>query len=114
MWKLRYWIVLALGSIVAAPGHGKARIILAVVIFTVAVGFFCSVSLTRHPRVVCRACGGTGRHQGAMFFWADRACTTCAGSPRHRRRGVQVFFPDRRTWAERRAQQARRRPNAPR
>lgn len=75
------------------------------------------VSIHRHPFRTCRACGGTGRHRGAMFPWSFRACTVCGGQSRHRRWGVQLFHSSpatKQTWAERRAKEAGDRRGAPR
>src|SRR5260370_39574872 len=44
----------------------------------------------------------------------DRLCTTCGGQSRHRRWGVQLLYPQNRTWAERTAVEARKRRGAPR
>jgi len=106
------WIALTLGSALL----GRGNLLLSALIFAVGAVACYVVSLQLHPRRVCRACGGTGRHQGAMFWWGDRACTRCGGSPRHRRLGVQVLHGDsgRRTWAERAAKDAGRRRGAPR
>jgi hypothetical protein len=104
------WIVLALTS--ALLGGGS--LLLSALIFGGGAVVFYVVSLQLHPRRVCRACGGTGRHQGAMFWWGDRACTRCGGGPRHRRWGVQTLYgaSGTRTWAERAAKEAGRRRGA--
>jgi hypothetical protein len=51
-----------------------------------------------------------------MFWWADRACTRCAGTPRHRRLGVQILHggPGQRAWAERKRLAASERKDAQR
>jgi hypothetical protein len=109
---MKWWVLLAIGALVLARGAWM----LAAVYFVPALGVCYLMSLHRHPRRVCRACGGTGRHRAAMFWWGDRACTKCAGSPRHRRWGVQLFHgaQGKQTWAEKAASQARQRPGAPR
>jgi hypothetical protein len=101
------WVALTLGSALL----GRGDLLLSVLIFAAGAVIFYVVSLQLHPRRVCRACGGTGRHQGAMFWWGDRACTKCGGPPRHRRWGVQTLYgaPGKRTWAERAAKDAGRR-----
>src|SRR5579864_6006593 len=107
-----WWALLAVGALVLAGGSW----LLAALYFAVGLAVFYLISLHRHPRRVCRACGGTGRHKAAMFWWADRACTKCGGSPRHRRWGVQVIHgaPGKQTWAERMAKEAAKRRAAPR
>jgi DnaJ-class molecular chaperone len=88
--------------------------LLSVLFFAGGAVVFYVVSLQLHPRRVCRGCGGTGRHRGAMFWWGDRACTKCGGAPRHRRWGVQMLYgaPGRRTRAEQAAKDAGRRRGA--
>jgi hypothetical protein len=44
-----------------------------------------------------------------MFTWGDRLCTTCGGQSRHRRWGVQAFYPQSKTYAERVTAEARKR-----
>lgn len=112
MQKWGLWILLAIGAVVLARG----RLALACLIFVVAVLVFYLISLQLHPRRVCRRCNGTGRHWGAMFWWADRACTRCGGPPRHRRLGVQVLHgaAGKQTWAERKAKEAAKRRAATR
>jgi len=104
------WIVLALGAALL----GRGDLLLSGLIFAAGAAVSYVVSLRLHPRRVCRSCGGTGRHQGAMFWWGDRACTRCGGSPRHRRWGVQALYgaPGRRTRAEQAAKDAGRRRGA--
>ncbi len=106
------WVALALGSALL----GRGDLLLSAVIFAAGTVVFYIVSLQLHPRRVCRGCGGTGRHQGAMFWWGDRACTKCGGPPRHRRWGVQALYgaPGRQTRAERAAKAAGRRRGVPR
>lgn len=106
------WGALALGSGLA----GRGNLVLSGLIFAIGTAVFYVVSLQRHPRRVCRGCGGTGRHRGAMFWWGDRACTKCGGSPRHRRWGVQALYgaSGRRTWGEQAAKDAGRRRGVPR
>jgi hypothetical protein len=59
------WIVLALGAALL----GRGNLLLSGLIFAAGAGVSYVVSLRLHPRRVCRACGGTGRHRGAMFWW---------------------------------------------
>jgi hypothetical protein len=101
------WVALTLGSALL----GRGNLLLSVLFFAGGAVVFYVVSLQLHPRRVCRACGGTGRHRGAMFWWGDRACTRCGGAPRHRRWGVQMLYggPGRRTRAEQAAKDAGRR-----
>src|SRR5712692_7757011 len=92
--------------------HGKLG--QGVLIYGLIVAVLYVVSLARHSNRRCRACGGSGRHRGAMFTWGDRLCATCGGQSRHRRWGVQLLYPQNRTWAERAAVEARKRRGAPR
>lgn len=105
-------MLVAIGAI-AFSGGSLLRVF---VYFVPAVGVLYWISLHRHPRRVCRGCGGTGRHRGAMFWWGDRQCTKCAGSPRHRRWGVQLFHgaSGKQVWAEKAANKAKKRQSAPR
>lgn len=107
-----WWVLLAMASIAVARG----KVAESAVYFVLGLAACYVVSLQLHPRSICRGCGGTGRHRGAMFWWADRSCTVCAGGSRHRRRGVQVFHgkPGKQVWAERAAARARARKGAPR
>ena len=106
------WVALTLGSALL----GRGNLLLSALLFAGGTVVFYLVSLQRHPRRVCRACGGTGRHRGAMFWWGDRACTRCGGAPRHRRWGAQALYgaTGQRTWAERTAKDAGRRRGVPR
>ena len=65
------------------------------------------VSLAIHPFMVCRACGGTGRHTGKILAYSHRQCMTCGGQQRHRRLGLVVFSRLKPAWAESRARNAR-------
>jgi hypothetical protein len=49
------------------------------------------ISLRLHPFTKCKTCSGTGRHRGAIFTSASRACGTCGGSSRVLRQGVRMF-----------------------
>lgn len=71
-------------------------------------------SLERRPFRPCRKCNGTGRHRGALFTYAHRACPSCGGSSRHRRWGVNQFYGNRPTRAERAATEAGQRRSRPR
>lgn len=104
------WAALVLGSLLL----GRGNLLLSGLVFAIGTGVFYVISLQRHPRRVCRACGGTGRHRGAMFWWGDRACTACGGGPRHRRWGVQALYgaQGRRTWGEQAARDAGKRRGA--
>ena len=105
-----WWVILAFPALLL--GHGNVFLI--ILLYGLSVGLFYVVSLALHSNRRCRACGGSGRHKGAMFTWGDRLCSTCAGQSRHRRWGVQVLYPQRKTYAERSAAKARRRRGAPR
>jgi hypothetical protein len=109
---MKWWVVLALAALVV--GRGDWVVMGLVFVGGGAVLYW--ISLHRHPRRRCRACHGTGRHQGAMFWWGNRACTKCAGTPHHRRWGVQLFHgaAGKRTWAEERRFRATTRRGAPR
>lgn len=50
------------------------------------------ISLYLHPWTKCRICKGTGRHHGAVFRYASRACGNCAGIGRVLRLGVRLFL----------------------
>lgn len=41
-------------------------------------------SLRAHPRAVCPACKGTGRHVDAFWHVNWRPCRRCGGGQRHR------------------------------
>jgi hypothetical protein len=89
-------------------GHGKP--VPSLLFYAVFVAVCYAVSLVRHPNRRCRTCRGSGRQRAAMFTWGDRVCTSCGGQSRHRRWGVQLFYPQSRTSAERaRAEAGRRR-----
>jgi hypothetical protein len=61
------------------------------------------ISFQLHPQRSCRACGGNGRHFGAVWEYGRRQCMSCAGQGRHRRWGTQFFHADRQVRAEARA-----------
>lgn len=71
------------------------------------------ISLQVHPHRECRKCGGTGRHRGWLFGFAQRPCASCAGQSRHRRTGNVILSPGQPRLAERRAEAAGRRRNRP-
>ncbi len=71
-------------------------------------------SLILHPHVNCRACNGTGGHQGGVYGWGHRRCQVCGGQGRHRRWGTMVISREAPVRAEDRAREALRRPNRPR
>jgi len=105
-----WWVVLIIPALWLGRGHlGTSVLIYGLMIVPLYL-----VSLARHSRRVCRACGGSGRHRGAMFTWGDRACTVCGGQSRHRRWGVQALYSGSQTWAERAGARARKRRGAPR
>lgn len=109
---MAWWFLLVLAAVVAGKGH----LIPSAFFFAVGVAVCYVVSIARHPRRVCRACDGTGRHRGSMFWWGDRACGKCAGTQRHRRWGAQILHggSGELTWAERSAADAKKRRGAPR
>jgi hypothetical protein len=43
-----------------------------------------------HPFRRCHACKGSGRHNGAIFGYAERQCRRCGGSLRQERLGTRV------------------------
>jgi hypothetical protein len=88
---------------------GHYKLVPTLLWYAVIIAVCYAVSLALHSNRRCRACGGSGRQRGAMFWWGDRMCRTCGGQSRHRRWGVQVFYPQSRTYAERAATSARRR-----
>jgi len=110
--RMWWWVLLALASIALA--HGNLALSGGIFVLGVIVCYL--VSLQRHPNRTCRACGGSGRHQGIMFPWAHRPCGTCGGTPRHRRWGVQLLHgaPGERVRAEKAAKDAGARRGAPR
>ncbi len=103
-----WWLILIVPALLI--GHGKLAPSL--VSYGVIIAICYAVSLALHSNRRCRKCGGSGRQKAAMFTWGDRMCTTCGGQSRHRRWGVQLFYPKRRTYAERSAAGARRRRGA--
>ncbi len=107
---MRWWLALA----VPAVWFGHRSIVAFLAIYGGLIGVAFIGSLFRHPYRRCRSCKGTGRQPGSMFFWSDRACTSCGGSPRHRRWGVQALSSDKPVWAERAAAKARERKARPR
>jgi len=58
------------------------------------------ISLRLHPWRRCRPCNGSGRHRGALFTYATRACTACGGNGRRGRLGVRVIHGGARVWGE--------------
>src|SRR5262249_47127610 len=104
-----WWIALLIGALAFGQGH----LLNGGLLFAGVAFVLYWISLQRHPFRTCRACGGTGRRHGAMFWWSHRACTACGGSPRHRRWGVQLFHNNpasKQTWAERNTKQAGKTP----
>jgi hypothetical protein len=93
------WVILAGLFVIVAPV--EAIVIAGVVVLA---GYL--VSLQVHPHRNCRSCDGTGRHSGAVWGYANRACGTCGGSPRHRRWGAQYLHASKQVRAEARAQAA--------
>jgi hypothetical protein len=63
-------------------------------------------SLRLHPFRGCRHCGGTGRHRGQVFSYAQRSCTSCGGNGRRGRLGVRVLHGGAKVWGERRPEAA--------
>jgi hypothetical protein len=111
------WLAAALLLLAAAAklggGHEAATIVWFFLLGLGSLGGAYWIALARHPFRACRACRGTGRHRGTWFRWGHRQCVTCGGQGRHRRWGTQQFYPNRRTWGERMAAQAGRRPARP-
>jgi len=101
-----WFLILIVPAVLIGRGHPVPSLVSYAVIIAVCY----AVSLARHPNRRCRTCGGSGRQKGAMFTWGDRVCVSCGGQSRHRRWGVQLFYPQSRTSAERaRAEAGRRR-----
>ena len=48
-------------------------------------------SLQLHPWAKCPKCKGSATHRGALFSYAARACTKCAGTGRQLRWGRRFF-----------------------
>jgi hypothetical protein len=69
---------------------GVDRRLLVVGILAIALGGYV-FSLWAHPYTKCRACNGTRRHRGAIFFYASRTCRACRGSGRKLRFGARIF-----------------------
>jgi hypothetical protein len=103
-----WWLILIVPALLI--GHGKLGPSLLVYAVIVAICYV--VSVARHSNRRCRTCRGSGRQRGAMFTWGDRLCTTCGGQGRHRRWGVQLIYPNRRSPAEQGTAQARKRRGA--
>ncbi|HTX25470.1 MAG TPA: hypothetical protein VME19_00485 [Streptosporangiaceae bacterium] len=103
-----WWLILIVPALLI--GHGKLGPSL--LTYAVLIAICYAVSLARHSNRRCRACRGSGRQRGAMFTWGDRLCTTCGGQGRHRRWGVQLIYPSRRSPAERGTAEARKRRGA--
>jgi len=100
---VRWWLISALPALLIGRGKPGPTLVSYVVIIAVCY----AVSLALHSNRRCRKCGGSGRQRAAMFWWGDRLCTTCGGQSRHRRWGVQMFYPNSKTFAERATAQAR-------
>ena len=97
------WVLLFVVALLLS--HGSPGMLLAIFAGLGVVAWL--ISLALHPFKVCRACGGSGRHQGAMFPWSHRQCAVCGGQTRHRRFGVARIYGDKKTRAERIAADAR-------
>jgi hypothetical protein len=102
---VRWFLILLVPAVLI--GHGKP--VPSLVSYAVIIAVCYVASLALHSNRRCRRCGGSGRQRGAMFTWGDRLCTTCGGQSRHRRWGVQAFYPQSKTYAERATAEARRR-----
>lgn len=61
-------------------------------LFVVVALVFYWASLHLHPFTRCPQCRGTGRHRGAVFGYATRACGRCGGTSRVHRLGVRLFL----------------------
>jgi DnaJ-class molecular chaperone len=105
--KNAHWWVLALAGFVFLVPR-IAAVITLVVLF---IGYLISIQL--HPHRSCRACGGTGRHSGYVYGFANRPCGSCGSAGRHRRWGAQFFHPNKQVRAEARSTAAGRRRGKP-
>lgn len=101
-----WWIIAAVVFVIIAP-----------VLYSIAIGFVTVISylisIQLHPQRSCRACGGNGRHFGAVWAYGRRQCVSCAGQGRHRRWGAQFFHADKQVRAEARATESLQRRNKP-
>jgi hypothetical protein len=55
------------------------------------------ISAMLHPYVNCEACGGKGKHAGALFSKAFRPCHKCSGSGQKQRLTAAIIG-----WGKRR------------
>jgi hypothetical protein len=93
---VRWFLILLVPAILL----GRGKPVPSLVIYAVIIVVCYVVSLARHPNRRCRTCRGSGRQRASMFTWGDRICTSCGGQSRHRRWGVQAFYPQSKTYAE--------------
>jgi hypothetical protein len=63
------------------------------IVLLVFVGYY--VSLILHPMAKCMRCRGKPRSKGAIFSYAHRTCSRCAGTGQEPRLGRKLFHMDR-------------------
>jgi hypothetical protein len=63
------------------------------IVLLVFVGYY--VSLILHPMAKCMRCRGKPRSKGAIFGYAHRTCSRCAGTGQEPRLGRKLFHMDR-------------------
>jgi len=63
------------------------------IILLVFFGYY--VSLILHPMARCTRCHGKPRSKGAVFSYAHRTCSRCAGTGQEPRLGRKLFHMDR-------------------
>lgn len=107
---MRWVVLVGVAALIITAGN----LLLAAVLFAVALAVAYWLSLDRRPFRTCRTCRGTGRHPGSMFTYAHRQCPSCGGSSRHRRWGAVHLYGNAPTRAERAAAQAAYRRARPR
>ncbi|MBI1759392.1 MAG: hypothetical protein HYR62_09235 [Actinobacteria bacterium] len=74
----------------AAQDAGTTGMPVSFAILAAIVGTYL-LSLYLHPYSKCKTCNGTGKHAGAMFGYAFRACRSCGGSSRRLRLGAKFL-----------------------
>ena len=62
-----------------------------VLICAVLAGFGYLFSLHVHPYTRCHSCRGIGRHRGAVYGYASRACGSRGGNGRQLRLAVRLL-----------------------
>lgn len=86
---LAIWAVVTLLTIGVATGANGSVVPLVLWVLISGAGYV--VSLRLHPRRACWTCGGSGKHTGIVFDYANRACATCEGSGRRPRLGARIL-----------------------